>query len=186
MLKSLAGFLSRPRVPTPPLLRMKRCLATQKHKKMLKFAKGYVGRANRCYRVALNRVQKAWLAAFRGRKEKKRAMRKLWISRINAGSRIYGVPYNRLIAGLNNSNVELNRNVLANLAVTEPLSFKSVVDVVCVHDPYLSTRHLRPRTASNEDVLALLHKFGVDDGDVDWDDQGQWDDEIPALSSDDS
>ena len=156
-----------------------RSFATKKHKKILKFAKGYIGRANRCYRIAINRVEKAWLMAYRGRKIKKRSMRRLWISRINAGARIYGVPYNRLIAGLNATKIDLNRNILANLAVTEPLSFKSVIDVTCANDPYLSRRHIAPATPRTDDIRALLAKF--DDHDEDFDDSDEWDDEIDAV-----
>eukprot|EP01036_Dinobryon_divergens_P030989 gene30989-40319_t len=107
----------------------KRTFANHKHKKMIKLAKGYRGRANRCFKIAKHRVMKARQYAYVGRKLKKRDFRKLWIQRINAGSRMYGLPYNRLIGQLNKSAIILNRKVLADLAVTEPLSFKSVVEV---------------------------------------------------------
>lgn len=114
-----------------------RHLASNKHKKFIKFAKGYRGRANRCFRIAVQRVEKAWQHAYRDRKVKKRMMRRLWIERINAGTRMYGVPYNRFIAGLATANIDLNRKVLADLAATEPYSFKSVVEVTRSKDPYL-------------------------------------------------
>lgn len=117
-----------------------RALASQKHKKFIKFAKGYRGRANRCFRVAVQRVEKAWQHAYRDRKVKKRIMRRLWIERINAGARMYGVPYNRFIAGLATANIDLNRKVLADLAATEPYSFRSVVEVTRSKDPYLQQR----------------------------------------------
>ena len=142
-----------------------RSMASKKHKKMIKLAKGYIGRANRCFRIALQRVEKAWLTAYRGRKEKKRSIKRLWIQRINAGSRAYGVPYNRLIAGLHSCNIELNRNVLSNLAMTEPLSFKAVIDVTAANDPYLSvTRHIKVKTHAEENMRMLLEKFGENDG----------------------
>ena len=106
-----------------------RGMANQRHKKVIKLAKGYRGRANRCFTVALHRVNKARQYAYRDRKVQKREIRSLWIQRLNASSRLYGLPYNRLIYHLNESNIQLNRKVLADIAVTEPLSFKSVVEV---------------------------------------------------------
>mmetsp|Transcript_30283 Transcript_30283/g.35738 ORF Transcript_30283/g.35738 Transcript_30283/m.35738 type:complete len:133 (-) Transcript_30283:137-535(-) len=107
-----------------------RGFASQKHKKMLGMAKGYMGRAKTCYSVALQRVQKALQYAYRDRRVRKREVRKDWITRLNAASRQHGVIYSKLIRGLDNSKIELNRKVLADLAVTEPLSFKAVVDTV--------------------------------------------------------
>ncbi|CAM9892963.1 unnamed protein product [Heterosigma akashiwo] len=105
-------------------------MASYKHKKIISMAKGYKGRANRCFRIAINRVEKALQYAYRDRKVKKREMRKLWIERINAGARQHGIKYSAFINALLKSNVELNRKVLADLAVHEPYSFKSVVDCV--------------------------------------------------------
>ncbi|KAJ1422370.1 50S ribosomal protein L20P [Ochromonadaceae sp. CCMP2298] len=104
-------------------------MANHRHKKIIKLAKGYKGRANRCFTVALPRVIKARQYAYRDRKVKKREFRALWIQRINAASRMYGLPYSVLMHRLEKSDVGLNRKVLADLAVTEPLSFKSVVEV---------------------------------------------------------
>lgn len=104
-------------------------MSNHRHKKLIKLAKGYTGRTN-CYTVALQRVTKAREYAYIGRKLKKRDMRSLWIQRINAGARMYGTKYNDIIHKMSNSNVILNRNVLAELAVTEPLSFKSVIETV--------------------------------------------------------
>ncbi|EGB09885.1 hypothetical protein AURANDRAFT_8683, partial [Aureococcus anophagefferens] len=106
-----------------------RGFASRKHKKFIKLAKGYRGRANRCFRIAVQRVEKAWQYAYRDRKVKKREMRKSWIRSINASSRAYGVPYNRFIAGMRSADIDLNRKVLADLAVNEPLSFLSVLEV---------------------------------------------------------
>eukprot|EP01033_Poteriospumella_lacustris_P005935 gene5935-4265_t len=105
-------------------------MASKKHKKIIKLAKGYRGRANRCYSVAYHRVLKAQQYAYRDRKVKKREMRKLWILRVNAASRMYGVPYSNLINMMANSRVQLDRKVLADMAITEPLSFRSVVEVM--------------------------------------------------------
>eukprot|EP00549_Striatella_unipunctata_P003193 CAMPEP_0118688220 /NCGR_PEP_ID=MMETSP0800-20121206/8801_1 /TAXON_ID=210618 ORGANISM="Striatella unipunctata, Strain CCMP2910" /NCGR_SAMPLE_ID=MMETSP0800 /ASSEMBLY_ACC=CAM_ASM_000638 /LENGTH=104 /DNA_ID=CAMNT_0006585459 /DNA_START=216 /DNA_END=530 /DNA_ORIENTATION=- len=93
-------------------------------------AKGYRGRANRCFRPAIQRVEKALQYAYRDRKQKKRDMRSLWIQRIGAGVRQYGQSYSSFIKQLNTSPVELNRKVLANLAAHEPFSFKATLDVI--------------------------------------------------------
>ena len=106
-------------------------MANHRHKKLIKLAKGYTGRTN-CYTVALQRVTKARTYAYIGRKLKKREFRSMWIQRINAGSRMYGVKYNQVIHKMNMSNVILNRNVLSELAMTEPLSFKSIIEITNV------------------------------------------------------
>ena len=103
-------------------------MANHRHKKYIKLAKGYRGRTN-IISVAYRRVQKARQYAYRDRKAKKRDFRKLWIQRINAGSRIYGIPYSKLTNRLLCSNIKLNRKVLSDLAMTEPLSFRSIVEV---------------------------------------------------------
>ena len=120
-----------------------RDFASRKHKKFVKLAKGYRGRTN-CFRIAVQRVEKAWQYAFRDRKVKKREMRKSWIRTINAGSREHGVAYNRLICGLRTADIDLNRKVLADLAVSEPHSFAAVVATVRAHDPYLSAQSSKP------------------------------------------
>lgn len=125
-----------------PLVTPVRPFASNKHKKFIKLAKGYRGRTN-CFRIAVQRVEKAWQYAFRDRKVKKREMRKSWIRTINAGSREHGVSYNRLICGLRSANIDLNRKVLADLAQTEPSSFASVIAVTRANDPYLAA-HARP------------------------------------------
>jgi len=106
-----------------------RTFANHKHKKIIKLAKGYRGRANRCFTVAKHRVQKARQYAYRDRKVKKREFRSLWIQRINAACRMYGLPYSKFMSKLVKSDITLNRKVLADLAVSEPLSFKSVVEI---------------------------------------------------------
>eukprot|EP01031_Cornospumella_fuschlensis_P035629 gene35629-43214_t len=105
-------------------------MASKKHKKVLKRAKGFRGRASRCFTVAFHRVQKAKQYAYRDRKVKKRDMRSLWIMRMNAACRMYSMPYSHLISGMAKTSIALNRKVLSELAVQEPLSFKSVVEVV--------------------------------------------------------
>jgi len=137
----LRKFVSNVRVT--PFAQQMREMANHRHKKLIKLAKGYTGRTN-CYTVALQRVTKARQYAYIGRKLKKRNMRRLWIQRINAGSRMYGSKYNDIIHKMAGSNVLLNRNVLSELAVTEPLSFKSVIEVVNVVSK--KARHARKAT----------------------------------------
>lgn len=93
-------------------------------------AKGYFGARSKVYTVAKNAVEKAWSYAYRDRKGKKRAFRRLWIARINAAARQEGTTYSRLINGLHKNNIELNRKALADLALHHPAAFKAVVDAV--------------------------------------------------------
>jgi len=101
-----------------------------RHKKILKLAKGYRGRAKNCYRVAIEKVEKALQYAYRDRRTKKRDFRGLWIQRINAAVREYGLIYSTFINGLKIANVDLDRKILSDLAVREPESFKKIVDKV--------------------------------------------------------
>ena len=101
-----------------------------RRKKILKAAKGYWGRRKNVYTVAKNAVEKGRQYAYRDRRVKKREFRKLWILRINAGAREHGLSYSQLIGGLKKSNVELNRKVLADLAMNHPEAFKAVVDKI--------------------------------------------------------
>jgi large subunit ribosomal protein L20 len=101
-----------------------------KHKKIILHAKGYMGRGKNCYRTAVARVQRAWRHAYVGRKLRKRDMRQTWQVQINAGSRLLGVPYSRLVHCLPLSGILLDRKILADLARTEPYSFKAVVETV--------------------------------------------------------
>lgn len=99
-----------------------------RHKKVLNLAKGYRGRSKNCYRIALERVEKALQYAYRDRRNRKRDFRALWIQRINAGARIHGLTYSRLINGLNKAGIEVDRKVLSDLAIHEPAAFKTIVD----------------------------------------------------------
>ncbi len=111
------------------MARVKRGVTTHaRHKKVLKLAKGYRGRSSKCYRPALQRVEKALQYAYRDRRNKKRDFRALWIQRINAAVREYGLTYSRFINGLDKAGIAIDRKVLAGLAMTEPTSFKSIVD----------------------------------------------------------
>ena len=101
-----------------------------RRKKILKQAKGFFGRRKNVWTVAKNAVEKAMQYAYRGRKEKKRNFRSLWITRINAGTRQYGLSYSKFMGALKRNNIELNRKVLADLAMNHPEAFKAVVDQV--------------------------------------------------------
>mmetsp|Transcript_32137 Transcript_32137/g.91168 ORF Transcript_32137/g.91168 Transcript_32137/m.91168 type:complete len:111 (-) Transcript_32137:323-655(-) len=98
--------------------------------KILKLAKGFRGRAKNCIRIAAPRVIKALQYATRDRHNKKREMRSLWITRINAGAREHGLRYGEFMHGLQQENVRINRKVLSELAMQEPDSFKALVDQV--------------------------------------------------------
>lgn len=101
-----------------------------RRKKVFKQAKGFFGRRKNVWTVAKNAVEKAMQYAYRGRKEKKRNFRALWITRINAGTREHGMSYSQFMGALKKNNIELNRKVLADLAMNHPEAFKAVVDQV--------------------------------------------------------
>ena len=107
---------------------MRGVVARRRHKKILNQAKGYYGARSRVYRVAKQAVIKAGQYAYRDRRNRKRAFRALWIARINAGARANGLSYSRLIAGLKKANVEIDRKVLADLAMNEQQAFAAVVE----------------------------------------------------------
>ncbi|BDQ33288.1 50S ribosomal protein L20 [Pseudodesulfovibrio portus] len=110
-------------------MRVKRGVAAKRrHKKYLKMAKGYRGAGSRLYRTARERVEKALCNAYRDRKRKKREFRKLWIMRINAAARLNGLSYSRLMNGLKLAGIELNRKVLADMAVRDPQVFAKIAE----------------------------------------------------------
>lgn len=101
-----------------------------KRKKILKLAKGYFGAKRKNYRTAKEAVERAMLYSYRDRRNRKRDFRKLWTVRLNAAVREYGINYSQFIHGLNKANIKLNRKILANLAVTEPETFKGIIEKV--------------------------------------------------------
>lgn len=101
-----------------------------RRKKVLKQAKGYFGRRKNVWTVAKNAVDKAMLYAYRDRKTKKRNFRSLWIMRINAAAREHGMSYSQFMGKVKANNIQLNRKVLADLAMNHPEAFKSIVDKV--------------------------------------------------------
>ncbi|WKN30516.1 50S ribosomal protein L20 [Porifericola rhodea] len=101
-----------------------------RRKKVLKQAKGYWGRRSNVWTVAKNAVEKGQQYAYRDRKAKKREIRQLWIQRINAGVRAYGISYSQFMGALKTNGIDLNRKVLADLAMNNPEAFKAIVDKV--------------------------------------------------------
>ncbi|MBO8129456.1 MAG: 50S ribosomal protein L20 [Peptococcaceae bacterium] len=108
-------------------------VARKRHKKILKQAKGYWGAKSKLYRVANQQVMKSLLYAYRDRKARKRDFRKLWITRINAGARMNGLSYSRFIKGLKEAGVEINRKMLADLAVNDAKAFERLVEIAKSH-----------------------------------------------------
>ena len=101
-----------------------------RRKKVLKQAKGYFGRRKNVWTVAKNAVDKAMQYSYRDRRNKKRSFRALWITRINAGARTYGLSYSQFMGKLKANDIELNRKVLADLAMNNPEAFKAVIEKV--------------------------------------------------------
>lgn len=113
------------------MARVKRgVVAHKRHKKILKLAKGYYGARSRVFRVAKQAVIKAGQYAYRDRRQRKRQFRSLWIARINAGVRSYGISYSSFINGLKKSGIEIDRKVLAELAVNNKTAFQAIVDKI--------------------------------------------------------
>ena len=101
-----------------------------RRKKILKQAKGYFGRRKNVWTIAKNAVEKAMQYSYRDRRIKKRNFRSLWISRINAGARLNGMSYSQLMNKIKSNKIDLNRKVLADLAMNHPNAFKAIVDKV--------------------------------------------------------
>jgi len=107
-----------------------RVQAHARHKKIVKAAKGYRGRRKSCFRVATQAVDKARQYAYRDRKVKKREFRRLWIARINAAARVNGLSYSRFMHGLSEAGIELDRKVLADIAVRDAEGFAKLAETV--------------------------------------------------------
>lgn len=110
--------------------RVKRGVTSRRRRKgILKSAKGYYGARSRLFRTAREAVEKGFKYAYRDRKQRKREFRALWIARINAAAREHGISYSRLVHGLSEAGVEVDRKVLAELAVTDPAAFGQLADL---------------------------------------------------------
>ncbi|WP_313384831.1 50S ribosomal protein L20 [Chishuiella sp.] len=101
-----------------------------RRKRVLKLAKGYYGRRKNVWTVAKNAVEKGLVYAYRDRRQKKRNFRALWIQRINAGTRLHGLSYSKFMGAIHKAGIELNRKVLADLAMNNPEAFKAIVEKV--------------------------------------------------------
>ena len=102
--------------------------AKKKHNRVLKLAKGYRGARSKQYRVAKQSVMRALTEAYKGRKERKRQFRQLWIARINAAARLNGLSYSKLMFGLKSAGIEMNRKMLSEAAIADPEGFKALCD----------------------------------------------------------
>ena len=102
--------------------------ARARHKKIIKRAKGYYGRRKNVFRVAIQAVERSLQYAYRDRRNRKRDFRGLWIQRINAGARLHGMTYSQFMNGLKKATIEIDRKVLAELAVNQPETFKTLVE----------------------------------------------------------
>ena len=105
-------------------------IAHARHKKILALAKGYRGRRKNVYRIAKQAVMKAGQYAYRDRRNRKRVFRQLWIARINAAARGLGITYSKFMAGMKKASIDIDRKMLAELAVRDPAAFGSIVDKV--------------------------------------------------------
>ncbi len=105
----------------------------RRKKKILKQARGQFGARSKLYRTAKNAVERGWAYAYVGRRRKKRDFRRLWIARINAAARANGIPYSRFVCGLKTAGIDLNRKVLADLAVRDPAAFAELAEVAKAH-----------------------------------------------------
>lgn len=103
--------------------------AKKKHNRVLKLAKGYRGARSKQYRVAKQSVMRALTSSFAGRKERKRQFRRLWIARINAAARMNGLSYSKFMYGLKLANIDLNRKMLSEMAISDPEGFAALVEV---------------------------------------------------------
>ena len=105
-------------------------VSKNRHKKIIKMAKGYRGRANSCFRIAIEKVEKGLQYAYRDRRNRKRDFRGLWVQRINAAVRIHGMVYSTFIGAMKKAEIEIDRKMLAELAVNNPESFAQIVEQV--------------------------------------------------------
>lgn len=109
------------------MARVKRGVTTHaRHRKVMKAAKGFRGRSNSCFRIAIERLEKSLQYAYRDRRAKKRQFRSLWIQRINAGARAHGLTYSQFMFGMKKAGIEVDRKVLAELAAREPEAFEAL------------------------------------------------------------
>jgi large subunit ribosomal protein L20 len=113
------------------MVRIKRGVqAKSRHKKILKMAKGYRGRSKNVFRIAIQKVEKGLEYAYRDRRTKKRNFRGMWIQRINAGARKHGMSYSQFIKGIKKAEIDIDRKILADIALNNPITFKYIVEKI--------------------------------------------------------
>ncbi|MGL5915495.1 MAG: 50S ribosomal protein L20, partial [Culicoidibacterales bacterium] len=125
-------------------------VARRRRKKILKLAKGYYGSKHTLYKTAHEQVMKSFMYSYRDRRQKKRDFRKLWITRINAAARLNGMTYSTLINGLNLANIDVNRKMLAELAVSDAASFTAIADLAKA-----ALEKKKPSLAQTDDLSKL-------------------------------
>ena len=128
-------------------------VARKRRKKVLKLAKGYFGSKHLLYRTAHEQVMKSLTYAYRDRKQRKRNFRKLWITRINAAARLHGMSYSKFINGLAKAGVEVNRKMLADIAVNDPAGFAGIVEI---SQKGLAGEVVKPAPVKKAELLELL------------------------------
>ena len=128
-------------------------MASQRHRKIIQAAKGYKGRSKNCYTVAVRAVHRAWANRTRSRKLVKRDFAQHCVRRINAGARLYDMSYSKFMHGLKLAGVQLNRKALAEIAVYEPVTFRSLVDVSRAANPYPLIGDAPTRTAQEVPIV---------------------------------
>lgn len=101
--------------------------ARRRRNQILKAASGFIGKRSRCHAVAAEAVHHSWMHAYKGRKQKKRDFRRLWIARINAASRTLGQSYSQLLGGMGKNDIALNRKMLSEIAISDPATFRAIV-----------------------------------------------------------
>lgn len=127
--------------------------ALRRRKKLLKEAKGYYGARSKTYRKAHETLMRAWAYAYRDRKTKKRTMRSLWIVRINAAARLSNLSYSEFMGGLRKAGIELDRKVLADMAVDDPKGFEQIAEIAKKHlTPGVERQASSPRNELEETV----------------------------------
>ena len=135
--------------------------ARARHKKILALAKGFRGRRKNVFRIAKEAVMRAGQYAYRDRRTKKRVFRQLWIARINAATRGLGVTYSKFMAGLKKAAIDIDRKVLADMAVNDPAAFGSIVEKVTAAPVVISPGARRSRAAVSRAVAPLVRPFSL-------------------------
>ncbi len=140
------------------MARVKRGVTSRaRHKKILKMAKGYRGRSKNCFRIAVEKVEKALQYAYRDRRNKKRDFRGLWIQRINAAVREHGLVYSKFIGALKQEGIELNRKMLSEMAIHHPVTFAELIQKIKDSNSYKTIEQNKILESSNLQLSASVN-----------------------------